>query len=147
MFAYGVTTFCDDIRDEVCVKKTLVGVYGAELLLYSDFPAILPKFGIFVQLRFEPVTVTSATLHIYFPGKEAPLITQQLPIPPVENTNTVEYTDKEVTPTMSANYSLILSPVELENEGLIKVRAEINGQIIKAGTLSIKKATPPSSAS
>lgn len=41
--------FCDDIRVETGNKFTLVGCYGADLLL-PQFPATLPKLGAYVRI-------------------------------------------------------------------------------------------------
>jgi len=40
--------FCDDIREEVDGKHTLVGVYGSHLIS-SEFPGIVAKLGILVR--------------------------------------------------------------------------------------------------
>jgi hypothetical protein len=37
-----VALFCDDVRNEVGNKLSLMGVYGQDLLL-REFPATLPK--------------------------------------------------------------------------------------------------------
>jgi hypothetical protein len=47
---YGVTIFCDDVRDELFNKKTLIGVYTGELLIGGEFPALLPTFGMMTIL-------------------------------------------------------------------------------------------------
>ena len=40
--------YCDDIRNEVGNKLTLVGCYDADLLL-NAFPTILPKFAVYAR--------------------------------------------------------------------------------------------------
>jgi hypothetical protein len=40
--------YCDDIRNEVGNKLTLVGCYDADLLL-NMFPTILPKFAVYAR--------------------------------------------------------------------------------------------------
>ena len=47
---YGVATFCDDIRQEVGNKFSLIGCYNDEMLLPygTEFPAILAKLGVAV---------------------------------------------------------------------------------------------------
>lgn len=46
---YLETLFCDDIREEVSGKMTLVGVYGPNLLVQS-FPAKIPKLCLHMRL-------------------------------------------------------------------------------------------------
>jgi hypothetical protein len=40
--------YCDDIRNEVGNKLTLVGCYGTDLLL-DTFPIVLPKLSVYVR--------------------------------------------------------------------------------------------------
>lgn len=40
--AHMVALFCDDVRNEVGNKLSLMGVYGQDLLL-REFPTTLPK--------------------------------------------------------------------------------------------------------
>mgnify|MGYP000373254618 CR=1 FL=1 len=44
------TTYCDDIRREVGNKMSYMGVYSSKLLV-PEFPAILPKLSIIIEVR------------------------------------------------------------------------------------------------
>jgi hypothetical protein len=46
---FGYTTFCDDIRQEVAGKSTLVGVYGPEMTVFGTLPTNLPKLALSVN--------------------------------------------------------------------------------------------------
>lgn len=50
----GYVIFCDDIRQEVNGKITLVGVYGGEMTIYGNAPASIPKLGIAIRFRVDP---------------------------------------------------------------------------------------------
>lgn len=146
MEPYGITIFCDDIRSEILGKTTIIGIYGHELLLFSDFPAALPKLGMFVQLRFEPEAISSLKIMVYasWIDGNVPIFTKDFPPLSEEVAKApLETDDKDIAPTMSINFPIILSPVLLPSEGRIKVRVEINGRIVKAGTLKITKSAAP----
>ena len=49
MTRYVHATYCDDIRQEVGGKLTLVGVYNGSLLVPS-FPVVLPKLCLALQV-------------------------------------------------------------------------------------------------
>ncbi len=45
---FVIATFCDDVRQEVGNKVSLIGCYGSDLIV-EGFPAVLPKLFIYVQ--------------------------------------------------------------------------------------------------
>lgn len=140
MEPYGITTFCDDIRFEQHGKISLIGCYGHELIVFSEFPVVLPKLCVFVQLRFPSTTISSVKILIYFPGDEdgAPTILQDLP-PPEEVALKLpeQANDKDLQRQISLNHFIIISPMLLKQHGRIKVRAMLNDQIVRVGTLKI----------
>lgn len=144
--AYGITTFCDDIRFEQFGKLTLVGCYGSELLLHEQFPYLLPRLGIFVQLRFPPNQRSPSQIKIYFPENEnEPAITMDIPTQTQEDTQklSLHSLDPDITTQLATNIPFIAGPIMLEKEGYIKVRVLCGDQLLKVGTLRIRKATRP----
>lgn len=51
---YGVTLFCDDIRQEVNGKTTLVGVYGPELIVLGEDSVTMPILALSMRLLIPP---------------------------------------------------------------------------------------------
>ena len=47
----GQTIFCDDIRQEVNGKLTLVGVYGPQMIILGSFPISIPVLNALIYLR------------------------------------------------------------------------------------------------
>jgi hypothetical protein len=145
MDAFGITTFCDDIRFEQLGKLSLIGCYGSDLIVFSELPVVLPKLCFFVQLRFPPVSIQSVKIKIliYFPGDEddSPTFSQDLPpIPDDLKMKPKELpSDKDLVRQMSVNHNILISPLMLKQEGFIKVRVNINDQILRAGALKITK--------
>ena len=52
--AVGYSIFCDDIREEVNSKSTLVGIYGGEMLVAAQGPVIIPQLCFVGKLLFNP---------------------------------------------------------------------------------------------
>jgi hypothetical protein len=149
MEPFGTTIFCDDIRFEQQGTLSLIGCYGPDLIVFSEFPVALPKLGLLVQLRLpiniEPVV--GLRIAIYLPGDEAdhPTIKHELPpIPEVQPDVLADVEkDKDIQKLMSINYPFLHSPFVLPKEGRIKVRALIGDKIIRIGTLKITRKDLP----
>ena len=108
---FGCTIFCDDIRTELFNKVSLMGVYGFELLLFGDFPAVLPKLGIFSRHDFIGRSRSmGADVIVYFPGdmEDKPTFSQHIDVrlppftstrcPRLKNIRTLENTLASITP-------------------------------------------------
>jgi len=137
---YGFTLFCDDIRNEMDGKVTLVGIYTAEMIFNVPFPVIIPKLG-FVVKYFERRDESSEPLNlqIYFPGDpdDTPSVVSQIPheqfrITPAQSDN--ENND----PLLFCIMNMVISPVNILKEGRIKVRMIRGQDTIKIGSLKIK---------
>ena len=50
----GYTIFCDDIRQEVGNKTSLMGVYGPEMFVNQPFPAAMHRMGFHIMYREDP---------------------------------------------------------------------------------------------
>ena len=46
---FGYTIFCDDVRNEINGKVTLVGVYAGDVIVLGTLPVTLPKLGLSVN--------------------------------------------------------------------------------------------------
>ena len=143
--AEGDTIFCDDIRIEVASKLSLIGVYSGKLIAHGNFPFTLAKFGLLITYS-EPIDAYSGDIdiHIYLPGDAEigePAFKKTIPRSeilkiPRPSSDTIEKEDVKLTVRMP----LVMSPIVLREEGLIKVRAVCDGETIKLGTLRIEKA-------
>ncbi len=137
---FGDTTFCDDIRFEVGNKSSFIGIYNGVMFFPETvpFPIAVPKFCMNVRV-FLPsdIKADQIELAVYFPGdkEDAPSFKQTIDLPPrqkaVEDMNMSEARAVFGAP-------LIFSPMQLLSVGAIKVRANINGEIIRLGSLFIR---------
>lgn len=147
----GLSLFCDDIRYEHGNKLTFVGCYGPEMLISGPMPAMLPRLGIFVQLRLPAGISSPSKIHVYFPDSsdDKPAYSMDIAAPSVDSVRKSQMPlPSDLVPMMASNVPILLGPVIISKEGLIKVRVECGGEIIKAGTIKIKHvdtegATPP----
>jgi hypothetical protein len=136
----GVTTFCDDIRFEQGNKLSLMGCYDREMLIYGALPTVLPKLGFLVQLRLPSGHASPSRLAIYLPGNDdKPAFEMDLGAASEDN---IEKSKAPPLPgttnILATNVPVLLSPLPIECDGLIKVRVQCGSETIKCGTLAIK---------
>ena len=142
---YGITVFCDDIRNEIGGKCSYIGAYNGELLL-PEIPSVLPKLGFAVQVVLPRIEESlKLELMIYFPSDEleSPSIRFPAKIDGIGADVNAQYGDDDVPPHAKMLQQIILSPVEIKKEGLIKVRAAVNDEVIKCGILRVRKVSIP----
>jgi hypothetical protein len=146
--AYGNTLFCEDIRQEVMNKLSLIGVLGHEIIFLAPFPQTLPKLGFHMDVRF-PVEkpVNDVRLLIYFPGdaEDAPTINQVLPWKSGEpSTEPLPFPDAARSFAFIQHF--VLSSVLIKQEGYIRVRIVHDEKRIRIGALKVSQAPPESQA-
>lgn len=136
---YGYTIFCDDIRNEIDGKVTLVGIYAADMIFNVPLPVIVPKLGIVINyFERRGESVDPIRLEIYLPGDEVgkPTITSDIPREHFRNIPELNDPDAEDV-RISAVFNMVLSPVNILKKGRIRVRAVRGEDIIKLGSLRI----------
>jgi len=155
----GFTIFCDDIREEVNGKLSLIGCYGADLRIFgSPLPILLPKLGFHITIRL-PTDGPNLPLKImiYLPGQpdDQPALTADATIP---DELIAEHKSQPRDPKWDAligsepvfrgvRQHFVLSPVAIIEEGLIRVRLLYGDTRIRAGALKVlvekETVTPP----
>lgn len=137
---FGYTIFCDDIRNEMDGKVTLVGIYAGEMIFNVPLPAIIPKLG-FVIKYFERSgeSTDPIKLLIYLPGDEENKASITFDFPYEEMRKVPPQQDSEIKDArLSGIFNLVLSPVNITQEGMIKVRAIRGEDTIRLGSLRIR---------
>lgn len=146
----GYTIFCDDIRHEKSGKRTLVGTYGSHLLV-NELPCLLAKICLVVVLREDPNARSATTVKILF---------QAADLEDDEHTNAgttvpdigvviaeqeVRAPDQKGRPKhkgflMSESHlEFQISPFQIENPGILKVRAYRDDLEVRLGAIVIGK--------
>jgi hypothetical protein len=142
---YGYTLFCDDIRTEADGKMTYVGRYLSHMLVHSDFPVSLPKFGFgiaFVQLKklFDP----NLGIRIFLPqdSLDSPSIQadlRQLAEAAYAAAPESDPIEPNSQPVIALHANLILAPLQLTAAGFIRVRIQRGDDLVRIGALTITR--------
>ena len=147
---FGYTIFCDDIRHEIGNKTSLIGVYENDMLFqHPIFPLLIPKLAMAIVVVVPKADLPDKIeLEIFFPGNDET---------PVETTsvNTVDAVSQknDIMQGMASEnvadgeilkfaFQLVVSPAKFDKQGFIKVRAHLDGELLKLGQLRIGEAAP-----
>lgn len=129
--------FCDDIRQEVSGKLSLIGCYTGGMQI-AEFPAALPKLCIHVRL------ITS----MHEPFREVKILVlndQDVVIDaevPAEQFSQEFPTDAEESAMAVLHAQFVLSPFVIKQPCSIKVRAIVDGEEIRGLSLDVSLQAP-----
>jgi hypothetical protein len=145
MDPFGATIFCDDIREELHGKTSLIGVYGNELVSYSEFPISLPKLGFYVTVCFPAngPLVSDVKLHIYLPQdlKGNPSFTSSLDWAITVEDVKEGMPDPNLFPdplgVIQLTTYVLIGPINIQQSGFFRVRVNYRDQEIKIGALEV----------
>lgn len=128
--------YCDDIRHELGNKTSLIGIYGADLLV-REVPAVIPKLCIYAQLygevdkTFDEVVELKVTLDDEVIGISVS--------EPAQNSLQPRQFQK-----ICAQF--VIAPFLIEKECTLRVRAYYNNQEYKSSALKIRSQSASGSA-
>ena len=126
------TNYCDDIRMEIGNKLSLIGVYSGDLIV-PEIPTMLPKLCVYIQIFSEFGEGFEDEVELKVMLDEDVITTLTLPPP----------SDLEIKSDMFAKgaANLFFSPLLVEKECILRVRAYCKGKEFKAPALRIRSAT------
>lgn len=147
----GHTIFCDDIREEIGGKVTLVGVYALYMYL-AEIPCVIPKICLSIEYREEIFNADPILFKVIFEeiddsvkiapeaprkkmGSENVLVEMPMQIPP----DAVRPKPKDFMMRQS-RLNLHISPFAIQSRGLLKVRAYRRDEEIRLGALIVDRA-------
>lgn len=136
-FAHAI--YCDDIRQEVGNKTSLIGIYKGKMFVPS-FPIVIPKLCVAVSI-VTPTTRPFKTLKIkVLRGDqvllEAPLSDAFIAAQGVDG----EPRGPDDARLFTAEAVLVMSPVPIEAPMTFKLRVETEDEELRAGGLQIELA-------
>lgn len=137
---YGTSVFCDDIRNEIDGKVSLIGCYGPAIQLPAPPPIILPKLGIHIMVISEDyIPVKSLKLKVFAPGVDGGVLTiiDVAPEFPPEARSPPKKKRGESSAHTKIIQDAIISPFEILSTGTLRVVVNLNGTEIAAGVLRI----------
>jgi hypothetical protein len=144
---YGVTIFCDDIRQEVNGKLTLVGCYGSELHIIGVYPAELPAFAALINIRV-PYKSKLESLKLVVSKEESgeleEIFNAQVDIAQAQDTSDdIKALIETGERMLGVSIPCKLPPVRFLGDGIIKVRAYLDGEVeVKIGSLPVSLHDP-----
>ena len=77
MLPSGDCIFCDDIRFEQQNKFSLIGCYGADLIVSATPPFAIPKLGVLVKATLPLGAVSSFSILFYNPEEDTPFYSRE----------------------------------------------------------------------
>jgi hypothetical protein len=145
MRAYGIVTFCDDIRFEQQNKLSLIGCYTHGLVIYQTLPVTLPKLGMLIQVRYPPKRLEDRKLVIYAPGEKEPFYNIDLAGDPEDFNVGSFFAERDIEKDNNEGVErqrafvmpLIFSPFLVRKEGALRVRILQGEEILRVGALQI----------
>ena len=140
------TSFCDDIREEISGKITLVGVYGVEIQFDGELPLALPKFGFNITATFDLEdrdNIADSRLRVFIPGDpmDQPTIDGETGwMPPSGGPPEGSDLYIDSTPRITCHLHFVLAPFFVPGEGVIRVRLALNdGRTINGGGIRVRR--------
>lgn len=143
MEARGYTIFCDDIRNEVGGKLTLVGCYTGEMVHEGEYPLALPKLALSVQLLMPPDNMprTFELIVDYMPTGQVLFAVSndltEIDLGPLLTQPSEAEDEEDRYIALGSNITLV--PFVVPQDGKLRVRAMLDGQLVKLGSLRIRK--------
>lgn len=125
--------FCDDIRDEVGGKVTLVGVFSTHLLTPA-FPIFIPRLGVFVRSAIPRGQEGIARIRIE--KNEAILLEAEFPATPDQNAEAWP-TGVDSPSCTVVDAKMVLSPLQFDGPCTLRVVLTLNGKSYVAGKLHV----------
>jgi hypothetical protein len=145
-FPHGFSIFCDDIRQEIGGKITLVGVYNVAILAMDGFPLVIPKLCFSTRYR-EPLLMERASELIFKlivnDGPEDRVVFEHIVSVSTIKPYDIMAESEETDPTSFWEFIIngMVSPLIIKDTSKIRMRAYRDGEEQRLGALLIRAPT------
>jgi hypothetical protein len=143
---FGYVIFCDDVREEVGGKLTIVGAYGADMVIAAILPVTIAKFAMVVKYFERPGESTEPVrIEVYFPGDEEgkPATALDLPVEEIRNMPPPKgYKNEDLR--IGTTFQVLFPPTVFQTEGFVRVQAIRGQDIVRLGRLRVTVNIPKS---
>ena len=78
-----VGILCDDVREEVGNKFSIMGIYDDDVV-FSSLPSMLPKLCLVVQIKEMKINITTYKIKVFSPENDSPK-EFNIPAPPIDD--------------------------------------------------------------
>jgi hypothetical protein len=139
----GSTIFCDDIREEVTGKKSLIGVYNGAMMIASAAPAIIPQLCVLTTIRLDDdILPKKITIKIIFEDEhffEQVIVSMDIEFPAAGSLEGSDllFANKDGTKSAQLNNEAHIANLVLTSSGRIKVRMYDGDDVIALGSLRV----------
>lgn len=146
---YGYTVFCDDIREEVGGKRSLMGIYSGDMLFQDDAPGVIPSFVAQINwlcgkdcfpssIEFILYKDTDDLRELLFSAKIDSENLPRLPAPAPDKH------DPDAPAVANFQFQARFSNLEFDGPCRLRVRALVDGVEHRIGAISVRFGTPVS---
>jgi hypothetical protein len=140
----GYAIFCDDIRQEVGNKTSLIGIYTGVAVFETEFPITVPRLCIAVNFLLGPEDERrDVKIKVMASNVDGENIIVEGDLPAGAFQNAAPLPGVEASHVHSVVH-IALSPLTIEKPGSIKVRAYYGDDEYKLGALQLIKGPLPS---
>jgi hypothetical protein len=139
----GNTVFCDDIREEVTGKKSLMGVYNGAMILGGAAPAIIQQLCILTTIRLDHEMLPKKfTVKIIFEDEDfveqiISSMDTELPAPELPEGSDMIFAAKDGAAFAQMTNEAFIGGLVLSKNGRIKVRLYIDDDVFALGSLRV----------
>lgn len=140
---HGFVIFCDDVREEVSGKTTIVGAYGQDLVFQSAAPATLSQIAVSTWYRLSPDRMPTAVefrlVYETEAGEESILnsMTFDLDQSMFPQMPQQSQSDPNSTPFWELRHVSRHEHVTFLQPGRLKCRVHFDGNEVRIGTLKV----------
>jgi len=136
---YVSVQFCDDIRQEVGNKYSLIGCYGPSMLV-GAFPVLLPKLCAFLRI-YTPISRPFARVSMRILRGDQSLTEMEIPQQALENIRGGQQLQDATLIIVGS--ALVMSPFPVEEPTMLRVEVETEDGVLSGGKFRIEKVPAP----
>jgi hypothetical protein len=146
--SWGSSLFCDDIRQEIAGKVSLIGVYGSDMILPVDFPATAAKLCVhitYVEVTNEFQGNLSLKISMKTNDSDNLIHTEEIARQDIISTlhpNAQLLIGEDGERVNILRFHVVFTPLPIPEECFIKVRMTCGDVVTKMGALWIRKLVP-----
>ncbi|AIT79115.1 DUF6941 family protein [Novosphingobium pentaromativorans] len=139
----GYAIFCDDIRDEINGKTTLVGTYNGEMFLQASLPATIPQLCCFATIIIDPHALpkqVSFEIQKHLSSDKVETIVQ-IGVPPIEEMPEPEYRpgfgdEKKI---FGMKFSVRMPLLSIDRDMTLRAVAIVDENQHRIGSLTVRQ--------
>ena len=126
--------FCDDIRQEVGNKLSLMGCYGPDLVV-DALPAVLPRLCVQIRLVTPKARPCERAVIRLFMNDDDLLGELEIPVAEMNK----QITNSDETTRLTYMSIMTFTPFAFEKEGVLRLEAETETGVIRGSRLRLKR--------